>query len=767
MRLLEYQSDGSFHLTNQFLNDDLPPYAILSHTWGKESEEVIFEDMVSGSGRVKVGYQKLRFCGEQAKKDGLQYFWVDSCCIKKSSDSELSESINCMFHWYQRAAKCYVYLWDVSITKRKRGDEKAQDTWEQAFQQSRWFTRGWTLQELLAPASVEFFSKEGSRVGDKQSLEQWIHKITRIPVLALHGPGLSQFSVDQKLDWAKNRKTTREEDWAYSLLGICGISMSVLYGKGRTNAVRRLRKEIDGALKDKECLRHLYVTDPRADKIRIEATKGGLIADLYHWILKHCDFEQWRNDQQSHLLWIKGDPGKGKTMLLCGIVDELKESVAETHLVSFFYCQATDSRINSATAVLRGLLYLLIDQQPSLISHIQKQHDHAGKKLFEDANAWVALSDIFTNVLQDPSLKSTYLIIDALDECTVDRPKLLDFIIQKSSVSPHVKWLVSSRNWPPIEERLDKAEGTVTLHLELNVESVSAAVSSYIWHKVHQLAQEKNYNKKTQDTVFEYLSSNANNTFLWVALVCQNLKDIPRGRICARLNSFPPGLDSLYERMMKQICESEDSELCKRILGLIVSVYEPITLTELSSLVEMHEESPNDVESIQETVGLCGLFLIVQEDRIHFVHQSAKEYLLAKASDKIFPSGREETHYEIFSRSLEVMSGTLQRNIYRLGSLGFPIEQVQQPDPDPLAVSRYSCIYWVDHLCHWTLNSCANHGVDLWDGGAIENFLRKKYLYWLEALSLCRSMSDGVVSMARLKALLQVPWIGDVIYSTC
>ncbi len=766
MRLLEYQSDGSFHLSHQFLNDDLPPYAILSHTWGKESEEVIFEDMVSGSGQVKVGYQKLRFCGDQAKKDGLRYFWVDSCCIKKSSDSELSESINCMFHWYQRAAKCYVYLWDVSITKRKRGDEKAQDTWEQAFQQSRWFTRGWTLQELLAPASVEFFSKEGSRLGDKQSLEQRIHEITRIPVLALRGPVLSQFSADQKLDWAKNRKTTREEDWAYSLLGICGISMSVIYGEGRTNAVRRLRKEIDDASKDKECLRHLYVTDPRADKIRIEETQGGLIADLYHWILKHCNFEQWRNDQQSHLLWIKGDPGKGKTMLLCGIVDELKKSVAETHLVSFFYCQATDSRINNATAVLRGLLYFLIDQQPSLISHMQKQHDHAGKNLFEDANAWVTLSDIFTNVLQDPSLKSTYLIIDALDECTAGRPKLLDFIIQKSSVSPHVKWLISSRNWPPIEERLDKARSMVTLHLELNAESVSAAVSSYIRHKVRQLTQEKNYDNKTQDAVLDYLSSNANDTFLWVALVCQNLKDIPRGRTRARLNSFPPGLDSLYERMIKQICELEDSELCKRILGLIASVYEPITLTELPSLVKMLKES-NDVVSIQEIIGLCGSFLIVRKDRIYFVHQSAKDYLLAKASDKIFPSGREEIHYEIFSRSLEVMSTTLRRDIYRLCSLGFPIERVKQPDPDPLAASRYSCIYWVNHLCHWNFNSCANHGVNLWVGGAIEDFMRKKYLYWLEALSLCRSMSDGVVSMARLEALLQVPWIGDVIYSTC
>ena len=155
-------------------------------------------------------------------------------------------------------------------------------------------------------------------------------------------------------------------------------------------------------------MRHLYVTDPRADKTRIGGTNGGLVADSYHWILENDDFKQWRNDEQSHLLWIKGDPGKGKTMLLCGIIDELQKSVAETHLLSFFYCQATNSRINSATAVLRGLLYLLIDQRPSLVSHIQKQHDHAGKTLFEDANAWIALSKIFTNVLQDLSLKRTW-----------------------------------------------------------------------------------------------------------------------------------------------------------------------------------------------------------------------------------------------------------------------------------------------------------------------------------------------------------------------
>ena len=767
MRLLECQSNGGFRLTGRIADDDIPryPYAILSHTWGPDSEEVIFEDLAEGSAKNKAGYRKIQFCGEQAAKDRLRYFWVDSCCIDKSNSQELQEAITSMFRWYQRATKCYVHLSDVSIRKKKRRDD-SRGTWEQAFRQSRWFTRGWTLQELLAPLSVEFFSKEGSRLGDKQSLEQQIHEITRVPISALRGSALSHFSAEQKFDWAKNRQTTREEDWAYSLLGIFEISIPVTYGEGRANAVRRLRKEIDDAWKDKECLRHLYVTDPRKDKTRIEETRGGLIPDSYHWILENCDFKQWRNHQKSHLLWIKGDPGKGKTMLLCGIIDELKKSIGETYLLSYFFCQATDSRINNATAVLRGLLYMLINQQPWLISHIQKQHDHAGRTLFEDANAWVTLSEVLTNVLQDPSLKSTYLIIDALDECTVGLSKLLDFIIQKSSVSSRVKWLVSSRNWPPIEEQLDKAGSKVKLCLELNAESVSAAVSIYIRHKVSQLAQEKKYDDKTRDAVLDHLSLNANNTFLWVALVYQNLQKVKPWNVLTKLKEFPPGLDSLYGRMMEQIGNSDDADLCKRILASIAIVYRPVMLKELTSLVNMPENITQNRQWLAEIIGLCGSFLTIREDTVYFVHQSAKDYLFAEASDKIFPFGKGKIHHEIFTRSLEVMSKTLRRNIYSLGAAGYPTEQVEPPEPDPLAASRYSCIYWVDHLGDWNPNSCANYRVDLQDGGAVDEFVRTKYLYWLEALSLCRSMSGGVVSMAKLEALLQVI-LGPAMLSIC
>jgi hypothetical protein len=763
MRLLEWKSDGDFSLTKDFIHD-IPPYAILSHTWGADTEEVTFEDLTDGTGRSKAGYNKIRFCGEQARRDDLQYIWVDTCCIDKSSSAELTEAINSMFRWYREAAKCYVYLSDVSKGNYDECDHLSRSIWKSAFRGSRWFTRGWTLQELIAPTSVEFFSSEGMRLGDKRSMEQQIHEITSIPVRALRGNPLSDFSFEERLSWAIKRETTREEDKAYSQLGIFDIYMPLIYGEGGENAFKRLRTSVQMVNEDRECIQHLRLTDPRDDKKRIEETKGGLLEDSYRWILDNAEFRQWRDDEHSRLLWIKGDPGKGKTMLLCGIVKELEKSMSKTDLLSYFFCQATDSRISNATAVLRGLMYLLVDQQPSLISHIRKKHDHAGKTLFEDANAWVALSEIFVNILQDPSLNSIYLIIDALDECVADLPKLLDFIVQKSFVSPRVKWIVSSRNWPDIEERLERAGHKVRLCLELNTESISTAVSIYIQHKVLQLAQQKKYDDKTRDAVLQHLGSNANDTFLWVALVCQNLEKIRRWETLAKLDAFPPGLDSLYQRMMEQICNSDNADLCKRILTSTAIVYRPVTLKELTSLVEMLEDMSDNLESLGEIISLCGSFLTVREGTIYFVHQSAKDYLLTQAFDKIFPSGREEAHYIIFSRSLQVMFKALRRDIYSLRTLGYPIERVELADPDPLVTSRYSCIYWVDHLCDWNINSCTNHRVDLQDRDVVDVFIRKKYLYWLEALSLCRSMSDGLISLAKLEALVQVTLSPAMLY---
>ena len=242
MRLLKREGPGDFRLTPKLSDRNIPPYAILSHTWG--CDEVTFEDLEQGIAGSRVGYQKIIFCGEQAAGDKLQYFWVDTCCIKKSSDAELTSSLNSMFRWYRNASKCYVYLSDVSacIEDSQRAV---------AFRKSGWFTRGWTLPELLAPESVEFFSKEGVLLGSKVSLKEYISDITRIPVQALLG-NIRTYSPQERISWVNGRETEEDEDIVYCLLGICDVTMPIIYGEREEKALRRLQQEISSLQRNKD-----------------------------------------------------------------------------------------------------------------------------------------------------------------------------------------------------------------------------------------------------------------------------------------------------------------------------------------------------------------------------------------------------------------------------------------------------------------------------------------------------------------------------------
>jgi hypothetical protein len=747
MRLLKWGDDGTLSLTPDFGSENkIPPYAILSHTWGLDEEEVTFDEIQRNSGHEKPGYKKIRFCGEQARQDGLQYFWIDTCCIDKSNKTELSHAIQSMFRWYRNAARCYVYLLDISSVSSEPNDPST-PSGEPDLRGSRWFTRGWTLQELLAPSEVEFFSQEKKKLGSKITLAQKLNEVTGIPISALMGTPLSQFSVDERLSWKEYRHTKVPEDGAYSLLGIFDVYIAPLYGEGAQGAFRRLLEKIQ---QTQDCIRDIRNTDPRDDKTRIQDTKGGLFEDPYRWIFDNHSFRQWRDDLcESRLLWIKGDPGKGKTMLLCGIIDELQ--TAKNALVSYFFCQATDLRINSATAVLRGLLYLMVSQQPSLVSSVRRKYDHGGKAVFEDANAWVALTEIFADVLRDANLQNTtYLVIDALDECVTDLPKLLDFVALHSCTASHVKWIVSSRNRPEIEERLGSSSHR--LSLELNSESVSAAVQTFIEQKVSLLSQQKKYDDEIRDAVIQYLKTNSNDTFLWAALVCQNLESTAKRHVLKKLGTFPPGLGSLYGRMMDYIRQSDDAELCKKILAIAAVVYRPVVLEELMVLVEASDDIA-DTDSMREIIELCGSFLTLRNGTIYFVHKSAQDFLLNQAAGEVFPSGLEDVHSNIFTKSLEVISSSLYPGMWKFDGWGSSIEEAKPPDPDPLVELRYSCAHWVDHLDE---ASSETRQYALSDIGSINDFFEKKYLYWLEALSVCKSLSKAVVAMAKLQSIAQV-----------
>jgi Heterokaryon incompatibility protein (HET) len=208
----------------------VPEYAILSHTWGEG--EVSYQELISGAGVQKKGWSKIRDCCARAAKDGWKYVWIDTCCINKESSAELSESINSMFAWYEQAAVCYAYLADV--------DGRSDDYNSQLYL-SRWFKRGWTLQEFLAPPFLIFLDQNWAELGTRYSLRNIISPVTKIQPQQMID--FRSCNVATKFSWAALRETTRPEDQAYCLMGLFGINMPLLYGEG-SKAFTRLQQKI-------------------------------------------------------------------------------------------------------------------------------------------------------------------------------------------------------------------------------------------------------------------------------------------------------------------------------------------------------------------------------------------------------------------------------------------------------------------------------------------------------------------------------------------
>lgn len=296
MRLLHIIDVQTFEFKS-YEEDAAPKYAILSHTWG--DDEVTYKDMrkYREQAKLKAGYEEIKRCAELAIGENLKYFWIDTCCIDKSSSAELSEAINSMFRWYQNAAICFVYLADVQPTLLWGNPYQdaslylARDVCAVGFKDSRWFTRGWTLQELVAPKFLVFYSRGWVRIGTKQDLRPEITARTLIPYEVLATVGFDHTSMAQRMSWASSRTTSRKEDMAYCLLGLFEVNMPLLYGEGK-RAFMRLQEEI---IKRSEDMSTFAWTDPEAHF----SSYQGLFAQSPS-NFTNCHQMGWRRPRRSH-----------------------------------------------------------------------------------------------------------------------------------------------------------------------------------------------------------------------------------------------------------------------------------------------------------------------------------------------------------------------------------------------------------------------------------------------------------------------------------
>ena len=270
-----------------------PPYAILSHRWG--ADEVSFHEYENGKNRDGVGYQKIISCCQFARQRSFEWVWIDTCCIDKRSSAELSEAINSMWEWYSKAQECYAYLSDVSSLDQDRPLHTDTGT------SSAWFTRGWTLQELLAPRRVIFCTSDWQVIGKRRdpAILAEITKITSIPIRCLLSHVvLSNASVAQKFSWASKRVTTRREDMAYCLLGLFGVNMPLLYGEG-DKAFLRLQQEIIRQ-SDDESIFAWYIPDAPVGQV------SGILAPSIEHFAHSSDVKAILGPRQPYAITNKG-----------------------------------------------------------------------------------------------------------------------------------------------------------------------------------------------------------------------------------------------------------------------------------------------------------------------------------------------------------------------------------------------------------------------------------------------------------------------------
>ncbi|KAJ2893164.1 hypothetical protein MKZ38_008980 [Zalerion maritima] len=362
------------------------------------------------------------------------------------------------------------------------------------------------------------------------------------------------------------RNVVKFDDWDEALQSIKNAEGTVRYNSKTCNtqhirdSLGRIARnaESQDEKKNKDCLLDLLVTDPRDDKNRIKQTKGELFPEASNWILRHSDFCRWHHGNHGSFLWVKGDPGEGKTMLFTIIIEELEQQLKQLRgstkpNLSYVFCQATNSNLKNPTAVLKGLIYLLCVHNPPLVSCLRKRYNTSGAKLFKGDNIFFALSQVFEDMLRDDSLMGKYILVDVLNECKY-LDQLLPLITNNTTALSRVKRIISSRNWATIEQQLGRDDLGTKLSLELtqNAEQVRQAVNAYIDFKVKDLPSLQN-DIEERNRVRDSMRQKANGTFLWVALVIEQLKKADPWDLLKVVDGMPANLTEIYNRILNQI----------------------------------------------------------------------------------------------------------------------------------------------------------------------------------------------------------------------
>lgn len=454
------------------------------------------------------------------------------------------------------------------------------------------------------------------------------------------------------------------------------------------------------------CLTALFQalrTDPRDDRGMLMQRKGTRVEGTCKWIKSNKLYESWLNSH-SQLLWLSGGPGKGKTMLSIFLAEELERVTNDSQdaVLLEFFCDNKDGKRNTADSIIRGLLFQILQLRPKLYDHILPTFKIQRESLFTGLS-FESLWRVFKTMISDPHLGTVYCVLDGLDECDevslealLRRLKALFSTSSSDLSSCHLSIIVVSRDLPDLIPEVLSSFPRIRLDPDMDNE-VNEDINRFIDVEVNNLSLYRQYPEPLHAQVKKVFQDRAHGTFLWVGIVAKTLKKYKATEVKKALELFPSGLGDLYARMLLQI-DVDRREIAAKILRWVVMAFRPLTLSELSAVVEPTAEASASFdrdEVIRDQVSYCGYFLTIKERKVSLIHQSAKECLLRSARDsnpelEIFRINEKVGDLEIARKCLEYLhNGSLTDVKVDI------LEDVAHLKAFPLL--SYAILYWPEH----------------------------------------------------------------------
>jgi hypothetical protein len=481
----------------------VPPYAIASHRWAG-TEEVTFQDVQDSTRTNSAGYLKIAAFADYITRNfpAIEWFWIDTCCINKQDKDELQRSLISMFDWYRESEICLAWLQDVESS---------------TLAESVWWTRGWTLQELLAPRTVIFLSQTWRIIGNKgvassehmytaqagSNLEHEIAARTNIPSPVLHDFEQSRdLSIEERLSWMNGRTTTVEEDMSYALFGILDVFMPALYGERDSRAKRRLRAAVQQASdQTKKLLSWISAPDPFEDH---EAAHLQREPGTGAWLLRHPAYLAWKLGISSNVLWVRGKPGCGKSVLCSLVIENIAEycrALSDTSQ-AIFYCSFRDEPKRTYRGIISSLLEQIAWKNPGPLL-LNEAYNRPGARPLDSKEK----EDILLKCLD--AFGVVFIHIDGLDECRADghdrlsvHQRLRELVLKASNL----RLMVTSRDIPEIGHHMGEL-GAEIIGIQDN--AVDLDIQLYVSNQIAAHWKLKTFDRATKALIEDKLAKKA------------------------------------------------------------------------------------------------------------------------------------------------------------------------------------------------------------------------------------------------------------------